>query len=315
MDHPATNPIHDWLDSTGVPWRVSRADLTARYGVSTDNPYRHEWVSLTIPPPLEGMLWPLTFNASTHLPPQFPPLSLSTRIAISNNPETNIRFVADQLAQVLGPKDVAVVANTLEADWRCDAALIRITAWPRRLQSRIGHIYNAAHAREPRLENACHVTIHTGWRLPISDQEQAWLDDTVPLGPIRSWYYPPESQRHVYLSQDLLAYMRFPPPSAQALEGQFGRSADKRAFLVNDGTLYIVPVDRIIAFDVNRMLPAKGSGGSALQLRCLTTNPASPEGRLLLASRNGPDELSDLAAELAQSVGKPVILLPYTYDA
>ena len=37
MDGSATNPIHDWLDTVGVPWRASRADLTARYGMSTDN--------------------------------------------------------------------------------------------------------------------------------------------------------------------------------------------------------------------------------------------------------------------------------------
>ena len=80
------NPILDWLDGAGLPWRLPRAELAARFGVSADNPYRWDLVCLDVsPPPLAGLLRPFSVQMSPRFSPLMPPGSLSAHVHVGDD--------------------------------------------------------------------------------------------------------------------------------------------------------------------------------------------------------------------------------------
>ena len=99
-----------WLDATGLPWRATRAELAARFGIRADNPYQWELVSLDVhPPPLTGMLWPLGFQDFERYYPAMPPERLSTHVWVENDADTNIGHAAAQLAREIDPEGHRVI--------------------------------------------------------------------------------------------------------------------------------------------------------------------------------------------------------------
>ncbi len=311
------NPGLAWLDAAGLPWRATRAELAARFGVHADNPYRWNLVSLDVqPPPLTGLLWPFGFQAFEHFNPAMPPERLSTYVWVGNDAEANLGHAAAQLARVLGPQPLMERYNTRRAEWRWGSTLVTLIAWPPAMQSG-PNLSNPAHQRDPRLVTACSVSVQTGWRPPLSARDRGWLDGFVPVGPTRNW--TPAGPRQdpadrVLSAETLLEFMRAPPADAARLHGTFGLSADKGALIVCDDALFVIPLAAVSGFEVRRTLPAKGGGGSILVALCDTGYAACPSKTVSVAKGSGADDLNQAAATLAAAAGKPVKLWDYDYD-
>ena len=310
------NPGLAWLDAAGLPWRVTRAELAARFGVGADNPYRWDIVSLDVrPPPLDGMLWPFGFQAFERYNPAMPPERLSTHVWVEDDAEINIGHAAAQLARVLGPRQIVDRYNTRRAEWRWDSTLITLIAWPPAMQSG-PKLANPAHDRDPRLETACSVSVQTGWRPLLSQRDRAWLDGFALMGPTRNWISAQlqDPANHVLSAETLLEFMREPPADVSGLQGKFGLSADKEALIVCDEALYVVPLQVVSGFEVRRTLPAKGGGGSDLYAVCDTGYAECPSKTVPVAKGSGADDLNEMAAHLAATAGKSFTLGAYDYD-
>ncbi len=317
MTPPAAgNPVLAWLDTAGLPWRATRAELAARFGVRTDNPYQWELVSLDVQPlPLHGMLWPLGFQAFKHFNPGMPPERLSTHIWVADDADTNIGHAAAQLDQVLGPQPIVDRYNTRRAEWRWGNTLLTLIAWPTVMQSGAS-LSNPAHRRDARLVAACSLSIQTGWRPPLSMRDRAGLEGFVRMGPTRNWpqagLQDPASR--VLSAEALLEFVRDPPEDVAHLRRSFGLSAGKEALIICDDALFVIPLTAVNGFEVRRTLPAKGGGGSELYAVCDTGYAACPSKTVPVAKGGGADDLNEVAARLAAAAGKPFTLGEYDYD-
>ena len=310
------NPALAWLDAVGLPWRASRAELAARFGIHPDNPYRWNLVSLDVqPPPLTGTLWPFGFQAFERYHPAMPPERLSTHVWVGDDADTNIGHAAAQLVRVLGPQPVIDRYNTRYAAWRWGTTLVSLTAWPPAMQSG-PTLSNPAHRRDPRLVTACSVSVQTGWRPPLSVRDRAWLDGFAPMGPTRNWTpaKPHDPASRVLSAETLLEFMREPPADVARLYGTFGLSADREALIVCEDALYVLPLHQVRGFEVRRTLPAKGGGGSELSAVCDTGYAVCPSKTVPVAKGSGADDLNQVAAGLAAAAGKPFTLGEYDYD-
>lgn len=308
------NPILDWLDAAGLPWRATRSELAAHWGVRSDNPYRWAVVSLDVrPAPLAGLLAPFGFQAFAQFSPRMPPGVLSTHVSAGGNAGANIRFAAAQFARVLGPAAVVTQYNTRRADWQCGAASLTLMVWPPAMQS--GPPLNIpAHRRDPRLAAACSVTLQTGWRPPLSPRERAWLDGFVAMGSTRPPGATPASPGAYVYAERHLEFTREPPGDLARMRGAFGLSAGGEALIFLEDALHVIALAQVTGFEVTRTLPAKGGGGSVLYARCDTGDAACPTKTVPVARGERADDLDDVAARLAEAAGKPLTLGDHDYD-
>ena len=318
MPPPAAgNPVLAWLDacraavarhSRGTGRSLRRPQLTTHIGGS--------WCRWTCSRrPLDGMLWPLGFQAFRHFNPAMPPERLSTHVWVADDAETNIGHAAAQLARVLGPQPIVDRYNTRRAEWRWGSTLLTLIAWPATMQSG-PNLSNPAHRRDPRLVTACSMSVQTGWRPPLSMQDRACLGGFVPMGPTRNWTTagPQDPASRVLSAEALLEFIRDPPAKIAHLRGAFGLSAGKEALIICDDALFVIPLTAVSGFEVRRTLPAKGGGGGELSAMCDTGYAACPSKTVPVAKGSGSDDLNEVAARLAAAAGKPFTLGEYDYD-
>ena len=109
--------------------------------------------------------------------------------------------------------------------------------------------------------------------------------------------------------------MREPPADLTRFRGAFGLSADGQALIVCEDALYVILLAQVAGFEVLRMLPAKGGGGSTLSARCDTGYAACPVKTVRVAQGERADDLNDIAARLAAATDKRLVLGDYDYDA
>ncbi len=311
------SPLPAWLDASGLPWRSTRAELAARYGVSTDNPYQWEVVSLAVaPPPLDGLLWPFGFQAFDRYSPAMPPTRMTSHLWFEDDAEANVRRALEQLAPHFGPRAIEARYNILQAEWRWGDASVSLMAWPPD-ENRDMLSSNPAHERDPRLDTACPIEIQTGWRPPLSPVERQWLEAFEPLAATRIPAPAPSTTGTPsgFFAETSLEFMRQPPPDLPVRDGVFGISPGGEALIIRDHSLYVIPLEQVAGYDVTRTLPAKGGGGSYLSARCTTGYAACPEKPVRIAEGERADDLNAIATELAARTGKPLILGDYGYDA
>ncbi|WP_284946634.1 hypothetical protein [Acidisoma cladoniae] len=312
----ADHPLADWLDAACPPWRATRADLAAQYGVRTDNPYRWALVTLDVaPPPLSGMLWPFGFQAFARYAPAMPPVTLSTQISVGGDAEANIRVAATEFARHFGPRPIIDRNNTRAVSWQWGAASVTLTVWPPSRQSG-PKAEIPAHGRDPRLITACAVTVRTGWRPPLSPRDTVWLESFAPMGATRNWtpVKPRANLAETVFVEAQLEFMREPPSDLARFRGVFGLSEDGQGLIVFEDAFCVIPVTQIAAFDVIRLRPARFSGGSTLSARCDTGYAAFPTKTVHVAQGEHADDLNDIAATLAAVTGKPLTFVDYDDD-
>lgn len=317
-----TNRIQTLLDTLGLPWRESMATLAGRHGMRPDN-----WLQSRIPvvqidldkPPLPGLLRPMLFQFDPDHDASLPPTSFMgyvwTGKRVSLLPRDwarqSLALARQALEPGLGEPQPHDSSNTYGWRWQFGPSLIELVCFPPLLQRWGGT--NSVHEAEPRTKNACHVTIETGYRPPCSEAERAALAAFVPALPLGGTFDPAIVATH-RISQYALDYVREPVPGFARTVGQIGRSDDGSLLIFATSELRIIPIADVQAVEVERIQPARGSGGAYVRLRC--ARPGAKPKRIVLFGENGvpPDALNDSAERIAEWIGIPCILGEYQPD-
>lgn len=175
------NRLQQYLSAIGLPWRDSRADLAARFDIRRCAWSLDEVVELGLvpPPPFPGLIRPLQFRLEPSRCQEVPPLHFSGYADPHRDAMRNLHAVTDAAAAVLGPgeyDDTSVNARSFA--WQCGPTRLQLYAFPPKLQDR--RTRNRWHEREPRLRQACSISIESGYRPPLLPQESGWVDSFVP---------------------------------------------------------------------------------------------------------------------------------------
>lgn len=308
------NPIHILLDEAELPWRPTRAALVRQYGVRPHEAYRWDVIEIgTARPIVDGLLWPVSARASPRYAPFLPITRFTSNAWCDDDARGNLRRAAEQIASRLGPAAIEQRYNTVRCEWTAGAAAIRLTAWPPDLQP--DRTVNPAHGREPRLRTACLLEIETGFRLEATAEERAWLDGFVPIASVDGdRRMTPDGVRRLSPPESELEFIREPPADVERFFGRVGRSADGGALIFCHTQLYLIPSAQVLGFRVERLLPAKGGGGSWLEAECRTGYAEVPTKRVVVARAGGPEDLNDLAATLSAALDRPFELGEPGYD-
>lgn len=189
----ASNPIHALLDHAGVPWRITRAEIVRHYGIHRDPAYQSDVIPIpTTPPLVEGLVYPLSARAFPGFTPLLPITRFSGVTWFGHDVPANLERTASQLRPALGPATLARQNNTLCAEWRSGAAIVRLMGWPPELNTT--PLQNPSHQRDPRLATGCHLTIETGFRPPRPPKTSPGSTRSSPSPPSAasaSWTVPP----------------------------------------------------------------------------------------------------------------------------
>lgn len=312
MDRPK-NPIQQTLDAAGIPWRVPRAELTARYGIRRHAAYDWDVIEIdTAPPIIDGLLWPLSAQVLPQFAPHLPATQFTGLVRVAEDALENFRGAVKRFTPVLGAGETHSGANSIELCWSCAAARLRLVVWPPSMQR--WTFTNPAHDRDPRLKTACHLVIDSGFRPLVTPTEHAWLASFESIAPIETRGMSATAQ-HSPAGQEELEFVREPPAEAAALFGSVGLSIDRKALIFYGAQLYLVAVEDIVGFHVARALPAKGPGGARLEVTCRTRCTGVESKRLTITESKGTEELNALAADLSRETARPFELGDYEYDA
>ncbi len=308
-----TNPLHRLLDDLGLPWREPRAVVETRCGIEVDPFHRRDAVFLrdAVRPP--GFLEPWRVDVSERYAPDLPVVRFGGMAWSEDDATGNLRRHAAFFAERLGPAPIGREWNTLVCGWRSGAASLRLTAWPPAWQS--PELRNDAHQREPRLRTAVHVTLLTGFRLPLSSHEERWMAEfqsiaeVAPLGPLYGADVTDTAPSDVEVE-----YARDPGMYLPAVRRRVGRSPDAEALILCTHQLFVVAREDVLGFEVIRLLPAKGGGGSTLMVRCRTSCPGVAFKTLRVTDHSDPDGAIALGNELAAVFDRPCEVGPYFDD-
>lgn len=314
MGDRSENPIHKALDAAGIPWRMSRADLAARYGVRPHAAYDWDVIEIDTPSPIvDGLLWPLSVWVQPQFPLDLPATQFTGLLRVSDDALKNFRLAVAHFGATLGPGETQSSANSIETCWSCAAARLRLVVWPPAMQR--WKFVNPAHERDPRLKTACHLTIDTGFRPAVTAAEHAWIASFRPIARIDTGRTSASTARQSPANERELEYVRDPPQEAARLFGSVGLPADRMALIFHGAQLCLIPVEDVVGFHVARMLPAKGAGGSRLEVECRTRCAGLETKRLTITESQGTEDLNALAAELSREAARPFELGEYGYDA
>ncbi|WP_174301244.1 hypothetical protein [Caulobacter sp. S45] len=291
------------LDELGLPWRETRAALMARYDARPHPAY--QWDVVEVPGrPVSTLLWPLSIQVKPQFSPDYPAGRFSSAAYYGEDAYKNVDRAAKAMSTLLGPARPAVRHNTYQCEWRAGATSVRLTSWPPELQS--PKLTNPSHEREPRLITACHVEVVTGFRPTPSPQEEAWLLSFLAIAPIRGdRRMQPEDVTKLAPMEAQVEFVREPGDHVARTFGLVGASADGRALIFCHTQLFVIPLDVVTAFRVERLMPAKGGGGSWLEVICKTGEPNWPRKTVKIHSADAPDALNDFGAELAGYLRRP----------
>jgi hypothetical protein len=174
---------------------------------------------------------------------------------------------------------------------------------------------NPAQRRDPRLVASCHVAINTGFRKAATAEELVWLNSFAAVDRIRiDDRVAADSLRALPAEQSELEFVREPVADLRRIFGFVGCSADREALIFCHAQLYLVPMAAVIGFRVERVLPARGGGGSRLEVECRTDYESLRTKRLKISAADGVEDLNDLASAISAATNKPFELGKYVYD-
>lgn len=307
------NLVQVYLSEIGLPWLLPRAYLIKRYGVRPHAVYDWDVIEIETPHPfVKHLLWPLSAKVSPQFSPNEPATEFSGVSYVSDNAAENLRRNVDQLQPFLGEGTALTTSNSLGHRWAYGAASVELHAWPPEMQR--GPTLIPSYEEEPRLKVGCWIGIVTGFRSWVSETEIAQLRAFEPVARIREEWLgaaPPFPRSGL---QYELEFTRMTDPAFDHCSGWIGCSADRAAFIFYSRDLYFIPMEAVIQLQVERVLPAKGPGGSSLRVQCHSDYAGQQTKTLTICSANGADDLDELAATVSRAIAKPLVLLPHVYD-
>jgi len=310
---PIKTALHDYLTAIGLPWNCSRGSLEEKFGIRQHAAYGWEVIEILTPLPfVRGLLWPLSAQVLPQFSAAMPATEFSGNAYFGDDARDNLQRTVEQLVPVLGEGKTTRTSNTLGHEWRFGPASVELYVWPPEMQQ--FPATNPAHLKEPRLKVACHAGVKTGYRRPCSAKDKLAIESFVPVALIPGDLSAMRSAQRRPAPQSELEFIRLLDGDVGTRYGWIGRSDDCSALVSFGSELYIVPMEDVIQFEVVRVQPAKGPGGSWLQMRCRSKTSRNELKNLTVCEAEGLDDLSELAATIASAIGKPFTLLPYASD-
>lgn len=302
------------LCQAGLPILTPVENLLASSAIGLHPAYQWEGIWLQESRPLlpANALWPWFWRRDDRYAASLPPVEFSTHVWLSDDARANIEAVVHMLSRVLGASSIPARYNTLEATWRDGACNVQALVFP--ASTTLGRTSNPSHDREPRLKTACHVSVRTGF-IPSLTLEEMRAAETAQLHVSLNGVLPsavPTAQSGPPMFT--LEFARRPEPSMNELATGVSTSADRELLFYQGRYLYVFPMGAVRSIDVVRMKPAKGSGGSWIEISVGGIEGGLPAKSVIAAEAAGPDDLSQLASEVAKALGKPLNLKPYGYD-
>ena len=159
------------------------------------------------------------------------------------------------------------------------------------------------------------MTLLTGFRLPLSMEEERWVAEFRPVAETGPFLTPASERLLDGAPADTeVEYARDPGDHLPLVRDRIGCPPGREALILCTHQLFVLPARDVLGFEVIRMLPAKGGGGSTLSVRCRATCPGVTHKTLHVAHHGDPDGVTPLGRELAAMLGKPCEVGPYFDD-
>lgn len=156
------------------------------------------------------------------------------------------------------------------------------------------------------------MTIHTGFLPSTTEAEQARFENFVPICPLPPGRFGGITD-HWIANQSELEFIR-EPSACPEIGRAIGWSSDRSALIFRDTDLFTIRMDSVQAIYVERTQPAKGPGGSLLQVEVRTDYPDKPVKMVTVCEAAGADDLNRIGKLVADAIGKPLRLSPYYAD-
>jgi hypothetical protein len=313
-DDMKNNPIHLWFDETGFPWERTRREWIRLCGLKRDaEDSTDKWIECEYSLGLEGWTQPLQTDVYDGLPMNTPATLFGSFISLGDDAAENIGYVQQTLSRFLGVAPITTGDDgTLRCRWAFGPASVELQAY---------YLPMKRYFHPPAEGHACRIEIDTGWRPSLTPQERIWLDSFIPLAKLP---FRPEvtlaSFDNAPVDPDEMQFVRDPTePGVSRVFGSIGLSADKAALLFcsslwGPGWFYIVPMTKVRRFFVERLVPARGGGGSTLFVQCKPDATTRGSMSLKICEAPGPDDLNALAEQIAGALQRPFELGEYHSD-
>lgn len=109
-------------------------------------------------------------------------------------------------------------------------------------------------------------------------------------------------------------YARDPAGHLPAVRNRIGCPPGREALILCTHQLFVVAASDVLGFEVIRLLPAKGGGGSTLLVRCRTSCTGVAYKTLHVAQDDKPDGMVPLGRKLAAMFDRPCEVSGYFDD-
>jgi hypothetical protein len=303
-----------FLDELALPHRASLRDLRARYGVRPSKYYGWDIVEIADAKAISlGQVGGFYFNADED-PDLLPPIAFSGFIARDADVRANHRKVVEALSAIFGeaPQDRSV-SNTIAHIWRFEAAAMAITSWPSELNR---NFTNPAIARNTELADFCHLRLTNGYRPPLTREEEGWLREAAPFANLGLGVRPAIEPFDPLWNGANRGLYRWLPSALCGRQSALTRSSDGKGLVgIGQTEALVLSRDDISAVCLSHILPARGSGGSALAIEYADRFSSGRQSRTLkICAGSEIHDLDALAAEIAEWGGVEVRVSEYDDD-
>ena len=285
---PATNRIQKMLDEFGIDWRSTRAQLNAKLPIQV-----HQRTCLEIQPvlasiPLGDLEETLHAHAEDaypwHLPPAMLEGDLHSMIRLPWDKAAHAMSVAARrITRRLDRPIVTRSDGAISLRWTDQAGSIDLTRFK---ENAVFPAY------------LCHVTIISGWRVPLSTDDRATVArmDVVGRGRRRGVAAFMQSPAR----NDDIAYVRDPDMSwddLEDLDGVVGYDSRTETIIGCDGQLVMIRLDDMVA--MHHLVRRDGQGRG-----CEIVAETRCGSKIRIAHHDDPDGLSLVSRALAKATGR-----------
>jgi len=294
-------PLWEYLDLIGLPFRESQQALIDQYGhrpVGWSDGLNYCEINTSVPF-IDGLVHPIGFQFQFSRDLIGHPSDFSAYVRLFDNNQDNFDHALRDITAIFGAGQTNSVSNTIGHQWKFGFGHINITTWPPHLNKRFGR--NRRHEIISGSDTECGITIETGWRPGLSQSEKTALKAYTPI-----W----DSDESPHYNGSPLC--RDLPETMTPMKAGFGLGqSEDLPILVrvwSKSLVEVLPLDWITHIDVHSLTPAKGGAECHLSARYRPYGqPSVAEMSLALAQDfSDPFAFTDLAKDLSQRLDKPL---------
>ena len=300
----------DYLDSCGVEFRKTRAELLKQYG-SRESGWAKDFNYCEInskTPFLNNLAHPLAFQYSSQTDLNACPEDFVGYIRDFSDEEKNYSLALKQLQNIFGKGCDVSTSNARSLKWDFGQANITILIFIKEKNSFSES--NNRHKNIPGSETECSIRVTPAWRCPVSAEEYGWIEDYIPHEFSKPDYLNGNSVSAVYRPHYNISNLtRDWPDKVPQRDCGFCFTRDKKAVLrITDPSFVdILPLSWVTSVSRQSMLPAKGGGQGSVSL---AFKPSGLDGirqhSFCILKHENPHEFNDIAIKIAEELNLPL---------